>query len=74
MNRNRCVIVISKEAGTAVERNKKKRCVRECFRKDIKATPLHSDILIKIHPAKDGNKRNFGLKKAIALWYEEEKK
>jgi len=74
MNRNRCAIVISKESGSAVERNKKKRHVREYLRKVLKNIPLHKDILIRIHPAKEEKSIKIGLEKALSLWFNTEKK
>lgn len=74
MNRNRCAIVISKKAGSAVERNKKKRYIREYLRYFLKTTPLHKDILIKIHPAKDEKNSKYWLEKALSLWFNTGKK
>lgn len=71
-NRNRCAISISKSSGSAVERNKIKRNVREHFRNYLQNTPLHIDILVKIHPAKDVKKSIHGLEKALTLWLKEE--
>jgi len=71
---NRCAIVIPRETGSAVERNKIKRYVREQFRYFLKDTPLHIDILVKIHPEKDVKESKYGLEKALSLWLKTEKK
>lgn len=69
-NRNRCAIIVPKTIGTAVERNRIKRRVREYFRNFLKSTPRHIDVLIKIHPAKEVKNIKHRLEKALALWYE----
>jgi ribonuclease P protein component len=74
MKRNRCAIVVPKTTGSAVERNKIKRVVREQFRYFLKSTPLHIDILVKIHPEKDAKEIKCGLEKALSLWLIKERK
>jgi len=72
--RNRCAIVVPKESGNAVLRNKIKRHVREHFRHCIKNSSLHVDILVKIHPAIEVKKSRHQLEEALYLWFETAKK
>jgi ribonuclease P protein component len=74
MKRNRCAVLVPGETGTAVKRNKIKRYIREQFRIFLKDTPLHIDILVKIHPEKDVKESNYRLEKALLLWLKTEKK
>jgi ribonuclease P protein component len=48
MKRSRIGIIISKEMGIAVIRNKIKRTARELFRKKIAHLEPHLDVLIKL--------------------------
>jgi ribonuclease P protein component len=69
LNRSRSSIIINKTAGSAVERNKIKRYAREFLRYYIiNSSPLHIDVLIKVHPAKDVNKSKYELEKILHLW------
>jgi ribonuclease P protein component len=49
---NRCAICVPKKTGTAVNRNKIKRIVREFLKKNKGTTPSHYDTLIRFHPKK----------------------
>lgn len=67
---SRCAIIVSKESGNAVQRNRIKRNVREFFRHSIKNSSLHVDFLVKIHPAKEVKKSKRLLEEELSLWFE----
>jgi ribonuclease P protein component len=74
LNHNRCAIVISREFGSAVERNRMKRQVREIFRKKFQNEPRHSDIIVKINSQKKGVIARYELEDDFERWYEQLKK
>jgi ribonuclease P protein component len=69
MKRSRLGIVVSKQNGTAVKRNRIKRTIREFFRKTKKLAPLHLDILIKLSP-KNETVHSKQLEDALQKWYD----
>lgn len=66
-------IVVSKENGKSVKRNRIKRTIREIFRKTIKPSPPHLDIIIKLNPKKVIIETK-QIEGAIKKWYDGIKK
>ncbi len=65
---NRCAVIVPKIAGSAVERNRIKRAVRENFRASIIKTAPHRDILIKICPQRNQTISNQAIEGALKQW------
>ena len=60
-------IIVSKANGSSVKRNKIKRIIRETFRKKIKNSETHLDVLVKICPKIENPDEKY-IKEAIETW------
>jgi ribonuclease P protein component len=64
---NRFAVIVSRENGCAVVRNRNKRRVRELVRQIKEKFPRHYDLLIRIHPEK-GPLTSQALEGALKKW------